>query len=91
VGVATWTAEEDGRRERRSAPVLLARVALTVRRGARGRDELEVQITEPARLNPALVPNLRRHHGNALDPEAYHPAAYATSRLEPAPAFARLR
>ncbi|STY68572.1 DUF4011 domain-containing protein [Micrococcus luteus] len=91
VGVATWTAEEDGRRERRSAPVLLARVALTVRRGARGRDELEVQITEPARLNPALVRNLRRHHGIALDPEAYQQAAYATARLEPAPAFARLR
>ena len=27
VGVASWTAVEDGRRERRSAPVLLARVA----------------------------------------------------------------
>lgn len=91
VGVATWTAEEDGRRERRSAPVLLARVALTVRRGARGRDELEVQITEPARLNPALVRNLRRHHGIALDPEAYRQAAYATARLEQGPALARLR
>lgn len=91
VGVATWTAVEDGRRERRSAPVLLARVALTVRRGAQDRDELEVQITEPARLNPALVRNLRRHHGIRLDAEAYRHAAYATARLEPGPALALLR
>ncbi|WP_343282032.1 DUF4011 domain-containing protein [Micrococcus sp. 2A] len=91
VGVATWTAQEDGRRERRSAPVLLARVALTVRRGAQDRDELEVQITEPARLNPALVRNLRRHHGIRLDPEAYQHAAYATARMEPGPALALLR
>lgn len=91
LGVATWSAHEDGRRERRTAPVLLARVAFTVRSGARGRDEVEVQITEPARLNPALVRNLRRHHGIRLDPEAYRQAAYATARIEPGPALALLR
>ncbi|MDY6055815.1 hypothetical protein [Micrococcus sp.] len=91
VGVATWSAHEDGRRERRTAPVLLARLAFTVRRGARGRDEVELQITEPARLNPALQRNLRRHHGIRLDAEAYRDAAYAMARMEPAPALARLR
>jgi hypothetical protein len=87
VGVASWTAVEDGRRERRSAPVLLARIATAMRRGARGRDEMEVQIVEQAELNPALVRNLRRHHGIELDVEAFHHAAYAMARLEPAPAL----
>lgn len=87
VGVASWTAVEDGRRERRSAPVLLARVATAMRRGARGRDEMEVQIIEHAELNPALVRNLRRHHGIELDPEQFRHAAYAMARLEPAPAL----
>lgn len=87
VGVASWTAVEDGRRERRSAPVMLARVATAMRRGARGRDEMEVQIVEHAVLNPALVRNLRRHHGIHLDPEQFQHAAYAMARLEPAPAL----
>ena len=91
LGVATWSAVEDGRRERRTAPVLLARLAFSVRSGARGRDEVELQIVEHAHLNPALVRNLRRHHGLRLDPEAYQHAAYATSRLEPGPALALLR
>ena len=91
VGVASWTAVEDGRRERRSAPVLLARLALTMRRGARGRDEMEIQIVERAQLNPALVRNLARHHDIHLDPERYQHAAYAMARLEPGPALALLR
>ncbi|MDO5634620.1 MAG: DUF4011 domain-containing protein [Micrococcus sp.] len=88
VGMLSWVALEDGRRERRSAPLLLAPVTLTTRRGARGRDEMEVQITERASLNPALVRNLQRHHGITLDPEQYQQAAYVTARMEPHRALA---
>ena len=71
-----------------SAPVLLAAVVLTVRPG---QDDYELQLTEQARINPALVRNLSRAHGIAFDPQTLARLAYSTARFDPAPVLERLR
>jgi hypothetical protein len=88
TGVATWRTIEDGRSTQMSAPVLLARLTLTLRTE---QDDYEVQITERARLNPALARYFRDTFGITLDPEDYLRAAYATAKLEPMPALELLR
>ena len=88
AGLATWRTVEDGRSTQYSAPVLLARVSLTLRRE---QDDYELQMTERARLNPALARYFRDRFGIALNPQDYRSAAYATAKFEPMPAMELLR
>ncbi|WP_434614672.1 AAA family ATPase [Arthrobacter sp. A5] len=70
------------------APVLLTAVVLTARPG---QDDYELQLTEQARINPALVRNLQQVHGISVDPQALARLAYSTARFDPAPVLERLR
>ncbi|MFC7400820.1 AAA family ATPase [Citricoccus sp. GCM10030269] len=88
AGLATWRVIEDGRSTQMSAPVMLARLTLTLRAE---QDDYELQITEPGRLNPALSRYFRDHFGVVLDPDDYQRAAYATAKFEPMPAMELLR
>ncbi|WP_246858548.1 DUF4011 domain-containing protein [Citricoccus sp. SGAir0253] len=88
TGLATWRSIEDGRSTQMSAPVLLARLSLTLRSE---QDDYELQISERARLNPALARYFRDAFRITLDPEDYLRAAYATAKLEPLPAMDLLR
>ncbi|GAA1672006.1 hypothetical protein GCM10010977_17230 [Citricoccus zhacaiensis] len=88
TGLATWRVIEDGRSTQMSAPVMLARLSLTLRGE---QDDYELQISDRARLNPALARYFRDHHGIVLDADDYLRAAYATAKLEPMPAMELLR
>ncbi len=88
AGLVTWTSAVGGRPRRVSAPVLLAAVALTVRAE---QDDFELRLTEPARINPALVRHLRTVHGMDLDKVAIERMAYSTARLDPQPVLDRIR
>lgn len=88
TGVATWRTIEDGRSTQMSAPVLLARLTLTLRSE---QDDYELQLADRARLNPALARYFRDTFGITLDPDDYLRAAYATAKLEPLPALELLR
>ncbi|WP_420713873.1 AAA family ATPase [Arthrobacter sp. H14-L1] len=70
------------------APVLLTAIVMTARPG---QDDYELQLTEQARLNPALVRSLRHVHGIELDPQSLARLAYSTARFNPAPVLERLR
>ncbi|MGO1181925.1 MAG: DUF4011 domain-containing protein [Micrococcaceae bacterium] len=88
AGLATWRVSEKGHSVQMSAPVMLARISLTQRSG---RDDYEVQITERARLNPALVRFFATTYGITLDPAEFERAAYITAKFEPQPALELLR
>ncbi len=70
------------------APVMLTAIVLTARPG---QDDYELQLTEQARMNPALIRNLRQIHGITIDPQALARLAYSTARFDPAPVLERLR
>src|SRR5699024_10205192 len=55
------------------------------------RDDYDVQIVGPARLNPALIRYFEGQYGITLDPQAYEEAAYTTPKLEPLPTLDLLR
>ncbi|MCZ2404347.1 DUF4011 domain-containing protein [Paenarthrobacter sp. Z7-10] len=88
AGTASWTNTGDTQPHHVSAPVLLTAVALTARPGE---DDYELALTEQARINPALVRNLREAHGVTFDPPALARLAYSTARFDPAPVLERLR
>src|SRR5699024_10885530 len=88
AGLATWRSTEDGVNQQLSAPVLLAPVRLASRAN---RDDYDVQIIGPARLNPALVRYFESQYGITLDPQTYEEAAYTTAKLEPLPTLDLLR
>lgn len=89
AGTASWrTVDDDGRTDSLTAPVLLTSVALTVHSS---QDDYELQLTEKARLNPALVRTLHKDHGIDFDPEAVAQLAYSTARFDPHPVLDRLR
>ncbi|MBG6179792.1 hypothetical protein IWX62_000984 [Arthrobacter sp. CAN_A1] len=89
AGTAAWrSVDDDGRSESLTAPVLLTAVSLTVHAS---QDDYELQLTEHARLNPALVRHLRSAQGVALDAEAVAKLAYGTARFDPLPVLDRLR
>jgi hypothetical protein len=54
-------------------------------------DDYELQLTEQARLNPALVRHFRDIQGILLDAEALPKLAYGTARFDPHPVLDRLR
>lgn len=88
AGLATWRIVDEGRSTQYSAPVLLARLSLTLRPE---QDDYELQMTERARLNPALARYFRDRFGITLSPQDYRSAAYATAKFEPMPAMELLR
>ncbi|THJ65538.1 DUF4011 domain-containing protein [Arthrobacter echini] len=89
AGTASWRAvDAAGRTDTLSAPVLLSPVSLTVHAS---QDDYELQLTERARLNPALVRHLRSRQGLAVDPERIVRLAYGTARLDPQPVLEHVR
>ncbi len=89
AGTASWRVQDaTGRSETLNAPVLLTAVSLTVHPS---QDDYELQITEQARMNPALVRHLRHHQGLDLDPVAIARLAYGTARFDPHPVLERMR
>ena len=89
AGTSAWrTMDDDGRTDTLTAPVLLTSVALTVHSS---QDDYELQLTDQARLNPALVRTLHNDHGIDFDPDAVARLAYSTARFDPHPVLDRLR
>ncbi|WP_082565831.1 DUF4011 domain-containing protein [Arthrobacter sp. Soil782] len=89
AGTASWrTMDDGGRTDSLTAPVLLTSVALTVHGS---QDDYELQLTEQARLNPALVRTLQTDHGIDFDADAVAQLAYSTARFDPHPVLDRLR
>ncbi len=89
AGTAGWrSVHDDGRTESLTAPVLLTAVSLTVHAS---QDDYELQLTEHARMNPALVRHLRSNHGITMDAAAVARLAYSTARFDPHPVLDRLR
>ncbi|MDN6456535.1 MAG: DUF4011 domain-containing protein, partial [Yaniella sp.] len=68
AGLATWRATENGVNQQMSAPVLLAPIRLSARPN---RDDYDIQIVGPARLNPALVRFFEDNYGIILDPQTH--------------------
>ncbi|WP_414826648.1 AAA family ATPase [Arthrobacter sp. Soil763] len=87
AGTVVWTSAVGGKPQRVSAPVMLAAVSLTVRPGE---DDYELQLTEQARINPALVRHLKNVHGIVFDVNAVTRMAYSTARYDPQPVLERL-
>lgn len=88
AGTASWRSPAAGVAEQLTAPVLLTAVSLT---GRPGQDDYELQVTEQARLNPALVRFLAREYEIDLDVPAIERMAYSTARFDPYPVLDRLR
>lgn len=87
AGTVTWTSAVGGKPQRVSAPVMLIAISLTVRPGE---DDYELQLTEQARINPALIRHLKGVHGIVFDVNAVTRMAYSTARFDPQPVLDRL-
>ncbi|WP_246165313.1 DUF4011 domain-containing protein [Arthrobacter yangruifuii] len=90
AGTASWryASDEAVRPESLTAPVLLTPVALTVHAS---QDDYELQLTEKAALNPALVRHLQQEQGLDIDVESLTRLAYGTARFDPHPVLEKLR
>ncbi|WP_425452083.1 DUF4011 domain-containing protein [Arthrobacter silvisoli] len=86
-GTVVWTSAVGGKPQRVSAPVMLAGISLTARPGE---DDYELQLTEQATINPALVRHLKTVHGIVFDSAAVGRMAYNTARLDPLPVLDRI-
>ena len=87
AGTVVWTSAVGGKPQRISAPVMLTAISLTVRPGE---DDYELQLTEQAKINPALVRHLKTIHGIVFDVNAVTRMAYSTARYDPQPVLDRL-
>ena len=87
AGTVVWTSAVGGKPQRVSAPVMLTAISLTVRPGE---DDFELQLTEQAHINPALVRHLKNVHGIVFDVNAVTRLAYSTARFDPQPVLDRL-
>ncbi|HSU48812.1 MAG TPA: DUF4011 domain-containing protein [Arthrobacter sp.] len=87
AGTVVWTSAVGGKPQRVSAPVMLTAISLTVRPGE---DDFELQLTEQAHINPALVRHLKNIHGIVFDVNAVTRLAYSTARFDPQPVLDRL-
>ena len=87
AGTVVWTSAVGGKPQRISAPVMLTAISLTVRPGE---DDYELQLTEQAQINPALVRHLKSVHGIVFDVNAVTRMAYSTARYDPQPVLDRL-
>ena len=90
AGTASWryAADDAFRPVTLTAPVMLTPVALTVHAS---QDDYELQLTEKAALNPALVRHLQNEQGVRLDGPALTRLAYGTARFDPHPVLEKLR
>lgn len=87
AGTVSWTSAVGGKPQRVSAPVMLTAISLTVRPGE---DDYELQLTEQAQINPALIRHLKTIHGIVFDVNAVTRMAYSTARFDPLPVLDRL-
>ena len=87
AGTVVWTSAVGGKPQRVSAPVMLTAISLTVRPGE---DDYELQLTEQAQINPALIRHLKKIHGIVFDVNAVTRMAYSTARFDPQPVLDRL-
>lgn len=87
AGTVVWTSAVGGKPQRVSAPVMLTAISLTVRPGE---DDYELQLTEQAQINPALIRHLKSVHGIVFDVNAVTRMAYSTARYDPQPVLDRL-
>ena len=87
AGTVVWTSAVGGKPQRVSAPVMLTAISLTIRPGE---DDYELQLTEQARINPALIRHLKTIHGIVFDVNAVTRMAYSTARFDPQPVLDRL-
>ena len=87
AGTVVWTSAVGGKPQRVSAPVMLTAISLTVRPGE---DDYELQLTEQAKINPALIRHLKAIHGIVFDVNAVTRMAYSTARFDPQPVLDRL-
>lgn len=87
AGTVVWTSAVGGKPQRVSAPVMLAAISLTARPGE---DDYELQLTEQAKINPALIRHLKTIHGIVFDVNAITRMAYSTARFDPQPVLERL-
>lgn len=87
AGTVVWTSAVGGKPQRVSAPVMLTAITLTARPGE---DDYELQLTEQAQVNPALVRHLKNIHGIVFDVNAVTRMAYSTARFDPQPVLDRL-
>ena len=87
AGTVVWTSAVGGKPQRVSAPVMLTAISLTVRPGE---DDYELQLTEQAKINPALIRHLKTIHGIVFDVNAVTRMAYSTARFDPQPVLDRL-
>ncbi|MDQ4045921.1 MAG: AAA family ATPase, partial [Actinomycetota bacterium] len=87
AGTVVWTSAVGGKPQRVSAPVMLTAISLTIRPGE---DDYELQLTEQARINPALIRHLKTIHGIVFDVNAITRMAYSTARFDPQPVLDRL-
>ncbi|WP_251045709.1 AAA family ATPase [Arthrobacter sp. ISL-5] len=87
AGTVVWTSAVGGKPQRISAPVMLTAISLTIRPGE---GDYELQLTEQARINPALIRHLKTIHGIVFDVNAVTRMAYSTARFDPQPVLDRL-
>ncbi|MFE4834367.1 AAA family ATPase [Arthrobacter sp. NPDC056691] len=87
AGTVVWTSAVGGKPQRVSAPVMLTAMSLTIRPGE---DDYELQLTEQARINPALIRHLKTVHGIVFDVNAVTRMAYSTARFDPLPVLDRI-
>jgi hypothetical protein len=87
AGTVSWTSAVGGKPQRVSAPVMLTAISLTIRPGE---DDYELQLTEQAHINPALIRHLKSIHGIVFDVNAVTRMAYSTARFDPLPVLDRL-
>lgn len=90
AGTASWITHDPrtGAEKRFIAPVLLVPVAINPHRDG---DDFELRVHGAARLNPALVRQLRREHGIDLVAEGVERRASSGSRLTPEPVLEAVR
>ncbi|GGC85576.1 hypothetical protein GCM10011512_10540 [Tersicoccus solisilvae] len=87
-GTATFTSWGAGTRGRLHAPVLMARMELSLRPGS---DDHEIQLTGQARVNPALLRHVRREYDVRIEEQELLAAATASGRFDPQPVLEQLR
>ncbi|APF41546.1 hypothetical protein BHE16_11740 [Neomicrococcus aestuarii] len=88
AGVTSWRAIVNGRSEQFGAPVMLGKITLVRREED---DDYDVQITERASANPALLRHLARELDVHLSAQQLNASAYTTARFDPHAALAVVR
>lgn len=88
AGVTSWRSIVNGRSEQFGAPVMLGKISLVRREDD---DDFDVQITERASANPALLRHLARELDVHISAQQLNGAAYTTARFDPHAALTVVR